>query len=251
MVATEYPFFNDTQPPLCSTLAAAGGFAELRGDAAWRSFFSGSPGSSDQFPGTLAWGAPRSARGPPPCTRRLHDRARIGRSVGAPSVFYLQNTLDWRMHRLTVQRTPRRGYHNPAALPFFAFMNASLNRRRFIGQAATAGAGLAFGAAAAAAAEKTPGTAPITQRAATAAGRATSAWPISEQRDEDALISVLRSGKWGRTGAGGLRVKEFETIFAERMRARFCVATSSGTTALLSALGALNIGPGDEVILPP
>ena len=155
------------------------------------------------------------------------------------------------MHRLTVQRTPRRGYHNPAALPFFAFMNASLNRRRFIGQAATAGAGLAFGAAAAAAAEKTPGTAPITQRAATAAGRATSAWPISEQRDEDALISVLRSGKWGRTGAGGLRVKEFETIFAERMRARFCVATSSGTTALLSALGALNIGPGDEVILPP
>jgi dTDP-4-amino-4,6-dideoxygalactose transaminase len=65
------------------------------------------------------------------------------------------------------------------------------------------------------------------------------------------LIDVLRSGKWGRTGAGGTRVKEFEALFARRMGAKYCVATSSGTTALLSAIGALNIGPGDEVILPP
>jgi dTDP-4-amino-4,6-dideoxygalactose transaminase len=33
------------------------------------------------------------------------------------------------------------------------------------------------------------------------------------------------------------------------MQARHCLATSSGTTALLSALGALNVGPGDEVVL--
>jgi dTDP-4-amino-4,6-dideoxygalactose transaminase len=35
------------------------------------------------------------------------------------------------------------------------------------------------------------------------------------------------------------------------MRAKYCIATASGTTALLSAIGALNVGPGDEVILPP
>ena len=45
------------------------------------------------------------------------------------------------------------------------------------------------------------------------------------------------------TGSG----KEWlEAAFAERMKARFCVATSSGTTALLTTLGGLGIGPGDE-----
>jgi len=32
--------------------------------------------------------------------------------------------------------------------------------------------------------------------------------------------------------------------------ARHCIATSCGTTALVAALGALDLGPGDEVILP-
>jgi dTDP-4-amino-4,6-dideoxygalactose transaminase len=75
-------------------------------------------------------------------------------------------------------------------------------------------------------------------------------WPIFDGREEKALIDVLNSGKWGRT-SGGPRLAEFETAFSERMRARYCVATSSGTTALLTALGALGVGPGDEVILPP
>jgi perosamine synthetase len=52
-------------------------------------------------------------------------------------------------------------------------------------------------------------------------------------------------------GVGRTRVKEFEAAYAAMTRAKFCVATSSGTGALLTALGALGIGPGDEVILPP
>jgi dTDP-4-amino-4,6-dideoxygalactose transaminase len=46
-------------------------------------------------------------------------------------------------------------------------------------------------------------------------------------------------------------VKEFEKVFAGKMKAKHCVATASGTTALISSLGALDLGPGDEVILPP
>jgi dTDP-4-amino-4,6-dideoxygalactose transaminase len=49
----------------------------------------------------------------------------------------------------------------------------------------------------------------------------------------------------------GTRVKEFEAALARRLQAKHCIATASGTTALLSSLGALDIGPGDEVILPP
>ncbi len=129
-------------------------------------------------------------------------------------------------------------------------MHANLSRRNFIGSAATAGAGLCLNATSAPAADKAAAAAAI-PTALPPASRARSAWPITDEREEKALLDVLRSGVWGRTGNGGVRVKDFEALFAKRMGAKFCVATSSGTTALLSAMGALNIGPGDEVILPP
>lgn len=127
-------------------------------------------------------------------------------------------------------------------------MKASVSRRQFIGSTATAGLTLGLGRISAA--EKPPANAAA---AATPAAAATSpsVWPLVDASDEKALLDVLHSGRWGRTGGGATRVQEFEKIFAERMGAKFCVATSSGTTALLSALGALNLGPGEEVILPP
>jgi perosamine synthetase len=79
--------------------------------------------------------------------------------------------------------------------------------------------------------------------------KAITTWPQWDTSDADGLVTVLNSGRWGRLG--GNRVAEFEQKWRETMQARFCIATSSGTTALLTALGALNIGPGDEVILPP
>jgi dTDP-4-amino-4,6-dideoxygalactose transaminase len=127
-------------------------------------------------------------------------------------------------------------------------MKAPLSRRGFISGAATTGAGICLSMRPAAAADKAVQS---TAAAPSEAALAPTQWPQWDARDEKALIDVLRSGKWGRTGGGATRVKEFETLFAERMRAKYCVATSSGTTALLSALGALNVGPGDEVILPP
>ena len=48
----------------------------------------------------------------------------------------------------------------------------------------------------------------------------------------------------------GPRVKAFEEAFARRHSTPHAVAASSGTTALHLALAALDIGPGDEVIVP-
>ncbi len=120
-------------------------------------------------------------------------------------------------------------------------MPRSLSRRSFLGRAA--GASVALGATRALAADTVAAKpAPLT--------KPVSEWPLWDNRDETALLDVLRSGKWGRT-SGGARVREFEAAWAQRMKAKYCVATSSGTTALLTAMGALNIGPGDEVIMPP
>jgi dTDP-4-amino-4,6-dideoxygalactose transaminase len=74
-------------------------------------------------------------------------------------------------------------------------------------------------------------------------------WPIFGDDDAAALVAVLRSGAWGRLD--GKRVPEFEAAWGERLGADHVLATSSGTAALFTALNALGVGPGDEVIVPP
>lgn len=74
-------------------------------------------------------------------------------------------------------------------------------------------------------------------------------WPVQDSREEQALVSVLKSGRWGR--GGGSQVKAFETRYAEVTGAQHCLATANGTSALLTALAAMGIGAGDEVIVPP
>lgn len=122
-------------------------------------------------------------------------------------------------------------------------MPRPVSRRTFLGRAA--GASLTLGLTRSAAAEQPSGA------TTAAASKTTTDWPVWDHRDETALIDVFRSGRWGRTAGGATKVKEFEAAWAQRMKARYCVATSSGTTALLTVFGALNIGPGDEVVLPP
>jgi 8-amino-3,8-dideoxy-alpha-D-manno-octulosonate transaminase len=46
------------------------------------------------------------------------------------------------------------------------------------------------------------------------------------------------------------KVKEFEEQFAARMGSKHCLAVNSCTSALISALVACGVGPGDEVIVP-
>jgi dTDP-4-amino-4,6-dideoxygalactose transaminase len=75
------------------------------------------------------------------------------------------------------------------------------------------------------------------------------AWPEWGETDEAAITSVLRSGRWFR--GYGRKVEEFESAYARLMGAKYCIATANGTSALLASLGGMEIGPGDEVILPP
>ncbi|RUL88060.1 DegT/DnrJ/EryC1/StrS family aminotransferase [Tautonia sociabilis] len=74
-------------------------------------------------------------------------------------------------------------------------------------------------------------------------------WPIIGDEDVRALVDVLKSGCWYR--GNGDRVARFEQQWADRLGSRHCVATANGTSALITALNALEIGPGDEVIVPP
>lgn len=73
-------------------------------------------------------------------------------------------------------------------------------------------------------------------------------WPIWEERDREALGAVLDRGEWGGFDPA---VTQFEQAFAQRHQARHCVTTVNGTTSLEAALRCLEIGPGDEVIVPP
>lgn len=77
-------------------------------------------------------------------------------------------------------------------------------------------------------------------------------WPMSDTTEEESLKKVLHSGDWYRYRAGeqGM-VSEFERRWAADVGTPWCQATSSGTAALVCALAALDIGPGDEVIVPP
>jgi dTDP-4-amino-4,6-dideoxygalactose transaminase len=76
-----------------------------------------------------------------------------------------------------------------------------------------------------------------------------SRWPIWDRNAEKHIISILRSGKWYRGGAK--TVTEFEKKYAELMGVKRCVCTVNGTNALLTAMHALDIGVGDEVIVSP
>ncbi len=73
-------------------------------------------------------------------------------------------------------------------------------------------------------------------------------WPIWDKREEELLLEVLKSGKWG--SLHGEKTKEFENLFKNYHNAKFAKAVSSGTTGLYASLRALDIKPGDEVIVP-
>jgi dTDP-4-amino-4,6-dideoxygalactose transaminase len=120
-------------------------------------------------------------------------------------------------------------------------MSRTVNRRQFVAASTAAGVGLALtGAAPSAAKPAFLGGQPVRTKGY-------QSWPIVDAADEKSVLEVVRAGRWYRNRS----VHEFEQTYAKLNETEYCVATSSGTSALLTSLGALGAGPGDEVIVPP
>lgn len=71
-------------------------------------------------------------------------------------------------------------------------------------------------------------------------------WPMHDEREEEALLSVVRSGEWWY----GKKVQEFEQRYAAYQDAKYGITCCNGTIALELGMKALGIQAGDEILVP-
>ncbi|MBL9178431.1 MAG: DegT/DnrJ/EryC1/StrS family aminotransferase [Verrucomicrobiaceae bacterium] len=78
------------------------------------------------------------------------------------------------------------------------------------------------------------------------------------QAEQQAVREVLESdvlsafiGASGKFFNGGRRVTDFEAIWCQRLGFKHAVSVNSWTSGLVTAVGAIGIEPGDEIICPP
>src|SRR3954452_5675509 len=64
-------------------------------------------------------------------------------------------------------------------------------------------------------------------------------WPEIRENDEKSWMEVLKGGRWNHMG--GRFAEKFEGIWANRLGAKHCLATTNGTSALFIALSVLDI----------
>jgi 8-amino-3,8-dideoxy-alpha-D-manno-octulosonate transaminase len=68
--------------------------------------------------------------------------------------------------------------------------------------------------------------------------------------EKQQLLEVLESKYPFRWWGGKSKVLQFEKTYSEYLGVKHALGVTSGTTALYTAMAALEVGPGDEVILP-
>lgn len=85
-------------------------------------------------------------------------------------------------------------------------------------------------------------------------GREWPGWPQYDERTEAKLLAALRSSRWSVSWysprGGKSRERLFGEAFARYHDTAYGVSVDHGSSALVIALEALGIGPGDEVIVP-
>ncbi len=129
-------------------------------------------------------------------------------------------------------------------------MKTPLNRRTFIRHAAAGSAALTWlGAAQAPRALSAEAAKPALLGGTPVHSGGWPAWPTWRESWEPAVLEVLRSRKWFRNS--GETVGQFEAAYAKMLGAKRCLATASGTTALVVSLHVMDVDAGDEVIVSP
>ena len=71
-------------------------------------------------------------------------------------------------------------------------------------------------------------------------------WPILTEQDEKAVIEVMRSGNITTHPVARELESEYRTYFERR----YALSHNNGTSALMAAFFAIDLQPGDEVIVP-
>ncbi len=126
-------------------------------------------------------------------------------------------------------------------------MKHSMNRRGFLAMMSAASLSSTSGAPQMTILPKTSHGKPALMGGSPIRTEPFSSWPKIEADDRRAWSECLEGKKWNR----GSAVDRFETTWAKKLRAKHVVATASGTAALYTALDALGVVPGDEVLVPP
>ncbi len=75
-------------------------------------------------------------------------------------------------------------------------------------------------------------------------------WPVWDESDVQAVMEVVRSGRWGGFPYPGPKTAELAKKFSELQGGGFAVPMINGTVTMEVALRAAGIGWGDEVIVP-
>lgn len=75
-------------------------------------------------------------------------------------------------------------------------------------------------------------------------------WPLAMKEEREAVEDVLASSLWGGQPFPGKYATVFAKKFAHLHTAKYAQCVNTGTVAIQAALRAIDIQPGDEVIVP-